>query len=76
MTAAQARLAETIDSFYTDSSDSAMSAHSYKTAVVELENKTARELDAPYRATVLEPIGRLCSYRECLPGKSCQERLL
>lgn len=62
MTAAQARLAETIDSFYTDSSDAAMSAHSYRRAVDELEAKTARELDAPYRATVLEPIGRLCSY--------------
>jgi hypothetical protein len=65
MTAAQARLAETIDSFYTDSSDAAMSAHSYHRAVDELEATTARELDAPYRATVLEPIGRLCSYREC-----------
>jgi len=62
MTAAQARLAETIDSFYQDNSDAAMSAHSYHNAVGELDSKTARELDAPFRATVLEPIGRLCSY--------------
>lgn len=62
MTAAQARLAETIDSFYGDNSDAAMSAHSYRRAVGELESKTARELDAPYRATVLEPVGKMCSY--------------
>jgi hypothetical protein len=62
MTAAQARLAETIDSFYADNSDAAMAANSYRRAVGELESKTARELDAPFRATVLEPIGKMCSY--------------
>lgn len=62
MTAAQARLAETIDSFYADNSDAAMSAHSYRRAVGDLEAKTSRELDAPFRATVLEPIGKMCSY--------------
>lgn len=62
MTAAQARLAETIDSFYGDNSDAAMAANSYRRAVGELESKTARELDAPFRATVLEPIGKMCSY--------------
>jgi len=61
MTAAQARLAETIDSFYADNSDAAMAANSYRRAVGELESKTARELDAPFRATVLEPIGKMCS---------------
>ena len=39
-----------------------MAANSYKRAVEELDTKTARELDAPYRATVLEPVGKLCSY--------------
>lgn len=34
-----------------------MAANSYKRAVEELDTKTARELDAPYRATVLEPVG-------------------
>lgn len=62
MTAAQSRLSVTIDAFYADNSDAAMSAHSYRRAVEELEGKTARELDAPYRATVLEPIGKMCSY--------------
>jgi hypothetical protein len=39
-----------------------MAANAYKRAADELDTKTARELDAPYRATVLEPIGKLCSY--------------
>lgn len=39
-----------------------MAANAYKRAVDELDSKTARDLDAPYRATVLEPIGKLCSY--------------
>ncbi|KAN0063786.1 BAR adaptor protein Hob3 [Thecaphora frezii] len=58
----QARIAETVDGFYTDSSDAAMAANAYKRAVEELDTKTAREIDAPYRATVLEPIGKMCSY--------------
>ena len=61
-TSAQVRLAETIDSFYQDNSDAAMAANSYRRAVGELEGKTARDLDAPFRATVLEPIGKMCSY--------------
>ena len=33
-----------------------------KRALEDLDAKTARDLDAPYRATVLDPIGKLCSY--------------
>ena len=62
LAASQARISDTIDGFYNDSSEAAMAANSYKRAVEELDNKTARELDAPYRATVLEPVGKLCSY--------------
>jgi len=62
MTAAQNRIADTIDHFYSNNSEAAMAAHSYKRAVEELDSKTARDLDASYRATVLEPIGKLCSY--------------
>lgn len=62
MASAQARIAETIDGFYSDNSDAAMAGHAYKRAVEELDTRTARELDAPYRATVLEPVGKLCSY--------------
>jgi hypothetical protein len=62
LAAAQARIASTVDEFYGDASDAAMAANAYKRAVEELDAKTARELDAPYRATVLEPIGKLASF--------------
>lgn len=55
-------MAESIDGMFNDSSDAAMAAGAYRRSVDELDSKTARELDAPYRATVLEPIGKLCSY--------------
>lgn len=56
-------MAESLDGMFgNDSSDAAMAAGAYRRAVDELDSKTARELDAPYRATVLEPIGKLCSY--------------
>lgn len=62
LASSQARMAEAIDGMFNDSSDAAMAAGAYRRAVEELDTKTARELDAPYRATVLEPIGKLCSY--------------
>jgi hypothetical protein len=40
----------------------AMAGHAYKSAVDELDNSVGRDLDAPFRATVLEPVGKLCSY--------------
>jgi hypothetical protein len=55
-----------------------MAGHAYKSAVEELDNIVSRDLvslplprlisaltfpqDAPFRATVLEPVGKLCSY--------------
>lgn len=39
-----------------------MAGHAYKSAVDELDNGVGRDLDAPFRATVLEPIGKLCSH--------------
>lgn len=62
LASSQSRIAEAVDGFYTDSSDAAMSANAYRRAVDELDTKTAKEIDAPYRATVLEPIGKLASY--------------
>lgn len=64
MTASQTRIAETLELFYTadKSSDGAMAGHAYRSAVEELDNGVGRDLDVPYRATVLEPIGKLCSY--------------
>ncbi|KAE8214091.1 hypothetical protein CF319_g104 [Tilletia indica] len=61
LSSAQARIGETVASFYTDSSEAAMAATAYKKATEELDGKCQRELDAPFRATILEPIGRLCA---------------
>ncbi len=47
MTAAQARLADTIDTFYSasdKSSESAMAAHAYKRGVEDLDTGIGREL--------------------------------
>ena len=53
MTAAQSRLADTIDVFYgaaDKSSDSAMAAHAYKRSVDDLETGVSRELVRYHRA--------------------------
>ncbi|ORY28312.1 hypothetical protein BCR39DRAFT_535441 [Naematelia encephala] len=64
MASSQTRIAETVGLFFTAdrTSDGAMAGHAYKSAVDELDAGVGRELDAPYRATVLEPIGKLNSY--------------
>ncbi|KAG8691458.1 hypothetical protein FRC11_003463 [Ceratobasidium sp. 423] len=65
MTAAQTRLAETIDTFYAaadKASEGAMAGHAYKRSVDELDAGVTRELDAPYRTTVLEPVGKMCAF--------------
>ncbi|EKM54406.1 uncharacterized protein PHACADRAFT_258233 [Phanerochaete carnosa HHB-10118-sp] len=65
MTSAQARLADTIDVFYgaaDKSSEGAMAAHAYKRAVEELDTGIGREMDAPYRQTIMEPLGKMNAY--------------
>ncbi|KAK7040094.1 BAR adaptor protein Hob3 [Paramarasmius palmivorus] len=65
MTAAQARIAETIEVFYgaaDRSSEGAMAAHAYKRAVDDLDGGFSRELDIPYRAAISEPLGKMCAY--------------
>jgi len=65
MASTQARLAETIEVFFSAAdrgSDGAMASHAYKQAVEELDNGIARDMDAPYRTGILEPIGRMASY--------------
>ncbi|KAH7888892.1 hypothetical protein F5I97DRAFT_1935318 [Phlebopus sp. FC_14] len=65
MTAAQARIAETIDTFYgaaDRTSDGAMSGHAFKSAVQDLDGGLQRELDAPYRTTIMEPLGKMNAY--------------
>lgn len=62
MTAAQVRIAETIDVFYGDSGATDQISKYYLTAVQEIDSETVKGLDAPYRETVLEPISRFCAY--------------
>lgn len=65
MTGAQTRLADTIDVFYSAAdrrSEGAMAANAYKRAVEDLENGVSRELDAPYRTTIMEPLGKMNAY--------------
>ncbi|WVO20947.1 uncharacterized protein IAS62_002248 [Cryptococcus decagattii] len=64
MAASQSRIAETVALFYSAdrTSDGAMAGHAYKSAVDELDAGVGRELDAPFRVTVLDPIGKLNSY--------------
>ncbi|ORY53983.1 putative RVS161-protein [Leucosporidium creatinivorum] len=63
VSASSTRIATTIDLFFgSDAGEQAMSANAYKRAVEEWEGSVSRSIDAPYRATVLEPVGKLCSY--------------
>lgn len=65
MTAAQTRLSDHVDVFYgaaDRTSDGAMAAHAYKRAVEDLDNAVQRELDAPYRTTIMEPLGKMNAY--------------
>ncbi|WFD30501.1 BAR adaptor protein Hob3 [Malassezia sp. CBS 17886] len=62
LSASQARIGDTIEGFYHDSSDTALVATAYKRSVEELDARVAKDLDVPYRATVLDPISKLCSY--------------
>jgi len=65
MTAAQSRLAETIETFYGSAdgaSDGAMAGHAYKRSVDDLDGSVGRELDQPYRTTISEPLGKMNAY--------------
>lgn len=62
MSASESRIGDTIEGFFHDNSQTATIASSYKRALEELDARTAKELDGPFRATVLDPMGKLCSY--------------
>lgn len=65
MTAAQSRIAGHVDVFYGSAdrtSEGAMAANAYKRSVDDLEGIVSRELEAPYRTTIQEPIGKMCAY--------------
>ncbi|KAF9363744.1 hypothetical protein BGX34_003392 [Mortierella sp. NVP85] len=62
MTGSQLRLASLIDQFYDEGAPMGIYGVKYKEAVVRLEQQAQDEVDATYRTTVLEPIGRYSSY--------------
>jgi len=65
MTAAQTRIADHINDFYSaadKTSEGAMASHAYKQSVSELDDVIGRELDAPYRTTIMEPLGKMNAY--------------
>ncbi|KAG0002484.1 hypothetical protein BGZ65_002596, partial [Modicella reniformis] len=61
MTAAQTKIAVTVEQFYDDSEPMGVSGHKYKDAVTKMERQ-AQEEDTSYRTTVLDPIGRYNAY--------------
>ncbi|KAG0246996.1 hypothetical protein B0O80DRAFT_106184 [Mortierella sp. GBAus27b] len=58
----QLKIASVIDQFYDDGAPMGIYGVKYKEAVVRLDQQAQDELDAAYRTTVLEPIGRYNSY--------------
>lgn len=62
MTNAQVRIAQTMEGFYDESSPMGLSGVEYKRVIEKLDEEARTNLDAAYRATVLEPLGRYCSY--------------
>ncbi|KAF9229958.1 BAR-domain-containing protein [Melanogaster broomeanus] len=65
MTGAQARLSDTITTFYGASdrtSEGAMAGHAFKSAIEDLDGSVQRELDAPYRTCIQEPLGKINAY--------------
>ncbi|KAF9933780.1 hypothetical protein BGZ67_004151 [Mortierella alpina] len=62
MTAAQVRIATTLEQFYDESEPMGTSGEKYKEAVTKMETQADTEVAAAYRTTVLEPIGRYYAY--------------
>ncbi|KAI8647793.1 hypothetical protein BD408DRAFT_357207 [Parasitella parasitica] len=62
MTTAQVRIATTIENFYDDTTPMGASGAEYKRVVEKLDEEARSNLDTAYRTTVLEPLGRFCSY--------------
>lgn len=52
MTAAQMRIADTIDAFYGEAATSDGVSRSYKQAVEDLDSETIKALDGPYRYAI------------------------
>lgn len=79
MAGAQARIGDTLDGFYADNSDAAMTVHAYKRATEDLDSRIVTDIEGPYRATVLEPVRvslvslllrpRICLWVWCIAGR-------
>ncbi|KAF5361656.1 hypothetical protein D9758_007320 [Tetrapyrgos nigripes] len=67
MTAAQTRIADTLELFYSanqneTSGEGAMAVHAYKRSVDDLDGGVQREMDLPFRTAILEPLGKMNAY--------------
>ncbi|KAI8598050.1 hypothetical protein EDD21DRAFT_326198 [Dissophora ornata] len=62
MTGSQLKIASTIDQFYDEGAPMGIYGIKYKEAVSKLEQQAQDEVDAAYRTTVLEPVGRYSAY--------------
>ncbi|KAG0257152.1 hypothetical protein BG011_004136 [Mortierella polycephala] len=62
MTASQLTIATTIDQFYDEGAPMGIYGIKYKEAVAKLEQQAQDEIDAAYRTTVLEPVGRYSAF--------------
>ncbi|KAG0076860.1 hypothetical protein BGZ92_002212 [Podila epicladia] len=62
MTGSQLRIATTIEQYFDDTDPMGDYGIKYKEAVTKLEEEVREDVDAGYRQTVLEPIGRYHAY--------------
>ncbi|ODV97357.1 hypothetical protein PACTADRAFT_49087 [Pachysolen tannophilus NRRL Y-2460] len=64
VTASQVTIAEIVSNLYEDSKDSAYGdvGSYYLQAVQDFDQETVKQLDGPFRETVLDPVTKFCSY--------------
>lgn len=62
MASSQSRIADGCELFFNDTNESAVAANAYRRAADEYDNELAEQVDATYRATVLDPISKMVSY--------------
>ncbi|KAG0227114.1 hypothetical protein B0O80DRAFT_465334 [Mortierella sp. GBAus27b] len=61
MTAAQTKIAATMEHFYDENEPMGISGAKYKDTITKMEQQATEE-DAAYRSTVVEPVGRFVAY--------------
>ncbi|KAI8971362.1 hob3 protein [Pilobolus umbonatus] len=62
ITTSQVRIIHTIETLYDESNTMGTALVEYKRVIEKLDEEARTNLDSAYRATVLEPLGRYCSY--------------